>query len=219
MVKDCFNAGVLACGAAFLLVNAPDSSHGQLAATRLPAGLEAYLAAEVHPSSGERTRLLSGDPVTRMLPSDASKEVAVFGAIWINASPRAYVNRVRDIESFEKGGPFRITKKISDPAMLDDFSQLELPADDVKDLRRCRPGDCKVKLSEKGLEAFRTQVRWNTESEKDDADGAFRRLALDYVNGYREGGNARLAVYRDSEHPVFVADEFRSMIERVPSLV
>ena len=45
---------------------------------------------------------------------------------------------------------------------------------------------------------------------------AFRRLALEYVNGYREGGNARLAVYRDADDPVFVANEFKSMIERAP---
>lgn len=32
-------------------------------------------------------------------------------------------------------------------------------------------------------------------------------------------GNARLAIYRDADAPVFVADEFRSMIERAPSLV
>lgn len=88
----------------------------------------------------------------------------------------------------------------------------------MKDLRRCKPGDCDVKLSAKGLQAFRTQVRWRTLSEKADADAAFRRLAFEYVNGCREGGNARLAVYRDGDDPVFVANEFRSMIERAPSL-
>ena len=46
----------------------------------------------------------------------------------------------------------------------------------------------------------------------------FRRLALDYVNGYREGGNARLGGHRDRERPTFVANEFRSMIDRLPRL-
>jgi hypothetical protein len=41
---------------------------------------------------------------------------------------------------------------------------------------------------------------------------------LQYVNGYLEGGNARLAVYRDSDRPTFVAKEFASMIDRMPSL-
>jgi hypothetical protein len=46
----------------------------------------------------------------------------------------------------------------------------------------------------------------------------FRRLALEYVNQYRDGGNARLAVHRDRERPIFVGDELRSMIERLPRL-
>ena len=185
----------------------------------MPDGFEHYLATEVHPTAAERKALLAGRPLTKLLPSDQSKEVFVFGAIWINASPAEYVRRVKNIEDFEKGGAFRITKKVSDPPKLEDFAQLELPEDDVKDLRRCKPGDCEMKLSVTGLQAFRTQVRWGSAAEKSDADAAFRRLALEYVDGYREGGNARLAVDRDAGDPVFVANEFRSMIERAPSLV
>lgn len=206
------------CGVALVAVlPRPVGTRG--ASPSLPDAFEKYLAAEVHPTMAERRALLSGGPLTKLLPSDQSKEVFVFGAVWVNASPAEYVRRVTNIEDFEKGGGFRVTKKISDPPKLEDFAQLELPADDVKDLRRCKPGDCDVKLSAKGLEAFITQVRWGTRTEKADADAAFRRLALEYVNGYREGGNARLAIYRDADAPVFVADEFRSMIERAPSLV
>jgi hypothetical protein len=188
-------------------------------AVPLPDGFQNYLATEVHPTAAERKALLSGRPLTRVLPSDQSKEIFVFGAIWIDASPAEYVERVKNIEEFEKGSAFRITKKISDPPKLEDFAELELPQADVKDLRHCKLGDCEVKLSAKGVEAFRTQVRWGSSMEKSDADAAFRRLALEYVEGYREGGNARLAVYRDADDPVFVANEFRSMIERAPSLV
>lgn len=184
----------------------------------LPEGLERYLAAEVHPTAGERQALLAGGPVTKLLPSDQTKEVAVFGAIWIDTPAADYVDRVVDIENFEKGGGFRRTRKISDPPALGDFAEIELSAKDVKDLRRCRPGDCEIKLSASGLEAFRTQVRWGTAGEKTDAEAVFRRLMFDYVKGYREGGNARLAVYRDRADPVTVADELRSMVERAPLL-
>jgi hypothetical protein len=201
-----------------LLNPEPGPINAQGTSQTLPQGLETYLAAEVQPTAAERKTLLSGGPLTKLLPSDQTKEVFVFGAIWINASPTEYVRRVKNIEDFEKGGGFRITKTISDPPRLEDFAQLQLPEDDVKDLRQCRPGDCDVKLSARGLQALRTQVRWGTPTEKPDADLAFRRLALEYVNGYREGGNTRLAVYRDGDDPVFVANEFRSMIERAPSL-
>jgi len=205
-------------GAVLVLASVPGPVGAQATQRSLPDGFERYLAAEVRPTAAERKTLLAGGPLTKLLPSDESKEGFVFGAIWVRASPADYVRRVMDIETFEKGGGFRITKKIGDPPRLEDFAELELPEDDVKDVRRCKPGDCEMKLSAKGLQAFRTQVRWGTPNEKSDADKAFRRLAFEYVNGYREGGNARLAVYRDADDPVFVANEFRSMIERAPSL-
>lgn len=45
-----------------------------------------------------------------------------------------------------------------------------------------------------------------------------RRIAYEYVTGYLEGGNERLAVYRDKSRPTFVATEFRSMVDQMPEL-
>jgi len=45
-----------------------------------------------------------------------------------------------------------------------------------------------------------------------------RKDMLDYVNAYRQGGNARLAVYRDSANPTFVANEFRELVKGIPEL-
>ena len=95
-----------------LLTTAPERSAAQSSSQSLPDGFEHYLATEVHPTAAERKALLAGRPLTKLLPSDQSKEVFVCGAIWINASPAEYVRRVRNIEDFEKGGAFRITKKI-----------------------------------------------------------------------------------------------------------
>ena len=98
---------------------------GQSQATRpteLPARFERLLTSVVRPTAAERKLLLDGAPLTKLLDADPSKEVAVFGAIWINAPRERYAAAVKDIESFESGGAFRITKKISDPPRLEDFS-------------------------------------------------------------------------------------------------
>jgi hypothetical protein len=41
-------------------------------------------------------------------------------------------------------------------------------------------------------------------------------MGVAYVNAYREGGNSRLAVYRDADRPTFVAKEFQELIEGMP---
>ena len=183
-----------------------------------PAPLDAYLTKSVKLPPNERAQLLAGQPVTHMLDADPSREVAVIGAVWVNAPPSRYVAMVKNIEEFEKGDNFRITKKISSPPRAEDFTRMDLPDEDVKDLRTCRVGSCELKLSEAALTRMRKEVDWSKPTAKDQAEALARSLALDYVRGYLEGGNARLATYRDSANPKFVGEEFRSMIDRLPAL-
>jgi hypothetical protein len=68
-----------------------------------PARLYAFFNQEVKLSSDTQTRLLAGEPITQLLDTDPAKEVAIFGAIWINAPIARYVAGVKDIEEFEEG--------------------------------------------------------------------------------------------------------------------
>jgi hypothetical protein len=125
---------------------------------------------------------------------------------------------VKNIEQFERGGAFRITKRLSQPPRADDFAALNISDEDFDDLKDCKLGDCALKLGEDALQTLRAAVDWRKPTARADANAVFRRLAFQYVNGYREGGNTRLAVYRDHDRPTFVANEFRSMIDRLPRL-
>jgi hypothetical protein len=184
----------------------------------LPPALERFLASSVKPSRSELEHLLKGEPVTKLLDSDQSREIAVFGAVWINAPRSRYVAAVQDIERFERGKGFLITKRISHPPVLADFAGLNLPDDDVHALRHCRIGDCDVKLDAPSIERFRNQIDWRRPGAAAEARAAFRQFAFQYVSGYCQAGNSRLAVYRDKDHPIAVAEEFRGLIERLPPL-
>lgn len=183
-----------------------------------PARLESYLNDAVRLTRGERQRLLNGEPVTRLLDADGGKEVAVFGAVWIKAPMRRYVEAVTDIETFERGGAFKVTKRISMPPRLEDFSALRLPDEDLDALRSCRVGDCDVKLSEEALKRFRSEIDWRAPHARAAANALMQRLAFEYVNRYLEGGNQQLAVYRDNAQPTFVMREFRTMVDQMPEL-
>src|SRR5689334_11494376 len=122
----------------------------------LPPRLEDYLQSAVKLTAAEQKQLASGGPVTRLLAADPATEVAVFGAIWINAPIGRYAAVVKDIEQFERGGRFKRTRRISSPPRLEDFADLRLPPEDLDDLRSCRVGDCEVKLWEQAMHRLRT---------------------------------------------------------------
>ena len=100
----------------------------------LPARLDTYIKKGAQLTSAQQTQLLAGQPVTRMLDTDRSHEVAVLGAMWVVAPAERYIAAVRDIEQFEKGESFLVTKKVSSPPRLEDFAALRIPSDDVDDL-------------------------------------------------------------------------------------
>ena len=160
---------------------------------RLPSSFADYLNRVVKMPAADQTKLRQGLPVTRLLDADPSTEVAIFGAVWVNAPIKRYVAVVKDIESFEKGDNFLVTKKISSPPQLEDFAQLTLPQEDFNDLRSCKVGSCEVKLGQAALTRLQREVDWSKPGAKADVDRTMRALALDYVNAYLEGGNARLA--------------------------
>ncbi|HJZ72816.1 MAG TPA: hypothetical protein VKE51_13820, partial [Vicinamibacterales bacterium] len=199
-------------------VSTPEGLSGRQAATTFPPVLAGYVTRDVKLTADEQAQLAQGKPVTKLLDADASKEVGIFGAVWIDAPIARYVAAVQDIENFEKGENFLVTKRVSSPPRPEDFAQISFTPDELKDLKSCKVGDCDLKLGEAGLTRIRNEVDWSKPTANADAERVIRTLALEYVNGYLEGGNARLAEYRDSNRPTFVAREFSSMIDRMPEL-
>ena len=191
---------------------------GGQAQPHLPERLDSYIKGYVKLTAEEEKQLLAGEPVTRLLDTDPATEVSIFGAVWVNAPIARYVAAVRDIESFEKGGNFLVTKRISSPPRLEDFDKLTLPPDDISDLKACRVAACKLKLGEPALTRIQKETDWSKPTATADVERSIRKLALEYVNGYLEGGNSRLAQYRDADRPTFVAQEFAAMVNHMPSL-
>ena len=191
---------------------------GVHAQSGFPPALERYFTLTLKLTDAERKALLSGLPLAKVLDADPNKEVAVFGAIWIKAPVARYIEKLKDIENFEKGGGFRVTKKVSEPATIADFAQLSLPADDFEDLKRCRVGDCELKASAAAIERIRKDVNFASPDAKAQVERSLRAIAVEFVNAYRQGGNDELAVYRDRENPTFVSREFADLVATMPEL-
>lgn len=155
-----------------------------------------------------------GGVVVKSLPTDVENEVAILGVARVRATTEFFLRMYRDIERFETG--WGVTKKLSAPPRIEDFTALRIPEEDFQALRDCKVGDCELKLGEPALEHLRSEVDWNDPAASEKVHEFIRARALEYSLGYIEGGNDTLGVYRDGKKPTAVADEFRGLLESSP---
>jgi hypothetical protein len=162
----------------------------------------------------ELENLDSGGVVVKVLQASVKNELAILGTARIRATTDFFLRMYRDIERFETG--WGVTKKLSDPPKLEDFRALEIPEEDWKDLRTCKVSDCELKLQEPAILHLQSEVDWNDPSAGRKVAEFLRARALEYAQGYLEGGNEKLGVYRNGDKPLAVAEEFRGLLENSP---
>ncbi len=175
------------------------------------ARLDAFLRSRFGLTPQQVALVRQGQPVAVALPTTVAREIQVGGAIHVRATAERVTNLLQDVERLESGEGFIRTKRLSDPPRLSDFNDLALPAEDIAALRTCRPGNCEVKL---GTGAFDLLAKfdWSAPDVTGRINELARQLSLGYIDAYRRGGDAELAVYRDSARPQFIAAEFADMV-------
>jgi hypothetical protein len=133
-----------------------------------------------------------GRILAKSLPAHGS-EIVVFFAGAINADRKTFIDAVRRPEMLWKMDRVPLVARFSSPPRLEDLNSMRLHAHDVEAIRRCRPGDCDVKLT--ASEIRRLQAAASIQDE-------FRRLVLDRVTRYLEGGLGSAGNFHDHEQPV-----------------
>ncbi|MGH9391877.1 MAG: hypothetical protein ACRD1Z_19925, partial [Vicinamibacteria bacterium] len=82
----------------------------------------------------------------------------------------------------------------------------------IEDVKKCRPGDCEIKMSEGTMNAFRA-VDWDDTDSTEEATRLARRMIVDFLDSYRSGGNQELGVFHDKKKPLLVGRQFEEMME------
>ncbi len=198
------------CGRAAVLCAAALSLGGL---QRPDEPLERVLRGRFAMTDAQIAAVREGLAVAVALPTSVDREIQVGGAVHVRAAAGRVAGVLQDVERLESGAGFIRTRRLSSPPRLDDFRDLELPAQDVASLRRCRPGDCDVKLG-KGAFDLLAKFDWSAPNAAGRIQDLARELSLGYIEAYRRGGNAELAIYRDSDRPQFIAAEFADMVSR-----
>ena len=186
------------------------------AASALPDSLRLMLAKYMRFSRKDLNDVSRGELVKKALETRSRTEVAFFGVTYVNAPPSLLIKRFRDIETFKKGEAVSKVKKMSDLPSVQDFKEMTLEKKDLKELQKCKPGKCDMKLSTEMIEQIQQEIKWSERDHEDKATELFRLLLFDYVQEYLERGNAGLIHYYDQKKPVSLPDEFKSILQGSP---
>jgi hypothetical protein len=160
----------------------------------------------------------SGKPVTKVISSKTPSEIAVFGVIYINASPEEYLKAAQNVDALRKSANYLAVRRFSSPPKLSDLEGFALDEDDVKDLKECKPGNCELQLPAESIEAFKAQVNWSAPDVPAQVNSLAQKMALDALVRYQKDGNSALGSYYDKEHAVHVVEQFESLLHGSPSI-
>jgi hypothetical protein len=194
---------LLAAGASLAQAPAPD--------------VERMLVERFGLSSAELGPLRAGQVVTKVLPIQGP-EMAVFGAVRIPDDEERLVRWIRDVEGFRRAADLGLSRKLGSPPAINDFGELALDASELQALARCKPGDCALRLGDRAIARFQTEVDWAAPDAGRRANLLTRQLLLSYAEAYLRGGDAALGAAHNERTPRLVADGFRALIRNSTQL-
>lgn len=179
----------------------------------------AFLEPWIEVSDRDRQKIDSGSAVVRIL-SGEGREVAVLGLVAVDVGADRLVAWMHNIQALKQSERAPVVRRFSDPPVPADLAALELPHDDVRKLRECRPGNCDIKLADDEIARVRAAVDQASPDERDRAARqAFDAIVLDRLRAYRASGHAGIGGWADGNSQAPLADVARQLVARSPYLV
>jgi len=196
---------------AVLTVALAGSTPQQPAVTPGPGAFDVskFLRADAGFPESEIRRTHRGEVVVRSINVDDDTVGLVATAV-LSVPPAFFLQHVHRIEAFKKSPGVQQIRRLATPASVDDFARLSLDAGELAAARRCRVGDCDLKLDAPGIERLRAAKA------DGDAMGAFRAHLADYASGYLRQGNAAMMTYHDGSRPQALLGEFEHILHASP---
>lgn len=181
------------------------------------AGPFEFLAPGIVVSDAERAHLDRDQVVARVL-SGKDGQLAVFVATRLNAPPDALAAWTRAIAELKRSKFVMAIGRFSDPPQPGDVEDLILDQGDLDAIRRCRPGDCGLKLPARSIESLAAAVTAAGADWRNAAQREFRQLLVDRVTEYQAGGLSALSPPADRKNPRRTDVALAAIVEQSPYL-
>lgn len=178
----------------------------------------AFVRAAAAASRDEMAALADGAPLVRTLDTDDPRELAQAYVVRVRAPVSFVLARIREghvlLDDAAGDGARGVFGARPDPA---DLAGLSLPRAEVRDLERCRPGRCDVKLPAGETSRLHEAVDWDGDASGPEADRFVRGLLLRALDAYRRGDGAALT-YEDKAEPLAVLAGLRRLLDEAEDL-
>lgn len=196
-----------------LLLAATLPGHAQENRSFATPQLEAYFRSP-HVALGEKQvqELRAGKAVAKTLKSRTPGEIFVFGAVYVKASPDAYIAYARDLERLRRISGYLALGSFSSSPQLSDLHGFTFDPGDVDALKKCKPGDCDVQMPESSMRMAQSAIDWSAPDADAKLNQLLQQTALKRLLAYQQSGNSALGVYNDKEDPTHVASQFQYIL-------
>lgn len=191
-----------------LLAGAMAADEGRRA--RQTPDVRSLLRDVAHFTDADWTAVEKGAPVAKILDTD-SREVAVAGAVRIAAPRERLVARLRDIEHLKRSAVVLDAGRFGNSPSAADVAKIPLE-DYSLDLRDCRTGDCRVRLTAADIDAFHRSVDWQRDDWRARAAVVWRDVLAGHARAYITLGRKGLPVYVNKADALSVASELSLLV-------
>lgn len=175
------------------------------AVIQAPVDVRAFLQEAALLSPAEIQRAEQGGIVAKGLPVD-DDEVAIVAAALIAVPPGFFIDQVRRIEEFKRSPEVQQIGRFGAVPAADDLAGLTMEDAELKAARRCRIGDCELKLDAAGIDRLRALPAGG------DVMAALRLHLAEYAAAYLRQGNAALVQYRDQPQPESLSEHLKRIV-------
>jgi hypothetical protein len=176
-------------------------------ATEINPAIRGLLTRELKFSPAELSDIEHGKVARHTLGADTAGEVAAVGVIWVDAPTATFLREFSDIARFKQSEGVLQIGRFSNEPTIEDLARLSVDENDF-DARRCRVGNCSVRLSASEIARFQREIAWDAPDAKARAAGLYKQVLLDHVRAYWFGGPARMKQYDAGTRAIRPVDEF-----------
>lgn len=174
--------------------------------------MEAFLRQNVGLSDDQIAAIHSGHPVVKPLPPRTPDEVLLFGVVYIHAAPEIYFQYARNFDRLRQVPGFLALGVFTDPPQLSDLKGFAFDSEDIKDLKNCEPGKCRIQMPATSIEALHRSIDWSSPDVDGQVNQRLQKGAFERLLAYQREGNAALGAYNDKRNPTDVPEQFAYLL-------